>query len=1002
MNDDLVVSKILKLLENNTSFIGYALNGGIGTKINVRNTETGKTIQALSINVDSSGEVLVVKDSEDNLYKAVTFKTAEQVTERIIQIRKTKPVDDKKVVEYTDSDIEIFYLFVKLIDTGSPVPTNLTSTWIRKGSSCTQFVGAYERCNYGAKQTISGTSYTGLPYVPYTTLTNCLNDDLGRDAKTPHGSKDESGGNAAGWKYYSSRMTAENEQQMLTALISHDNQYNTNYKKLFGYGSILECSGAMYIQGWENAINSQTGQSFQYCEFSYLPGYTLDCTSAMQAAGYCDSRGFISSKCPLPGQEAPGMPSVGNVQNDWGHQYGWKDLPYEFMYKRHFQPLYLNGSHAKGTFLILEVNEDQTPNVPEYLYPWVPGCPSGDNGGPYNGTGGNRFPDGTPPIQKRDMKLSTHKAEIWLGSSKKTEAIKLHELGASDLFSGMYNAFILAADETRVDQSKRLNSSTPNTVEETLIHETFYKNWNKNIIDLRIDPRVWIYVINNIPRNDSDFLSNGGTYNPYNWSLQNMVYNLFNRTINLTVLDNKTQVIHLKLGLSPASTLSNTDCKGSVSGFGIATPANTFIPSQSWEYQKYITITVKNWKIEKQTNTLDISELPNEYWKKPYIGYKYFTFFGNVLYSGGTASSDGRNMPKDIAPAILLRPNNSISFTDLSSGNHFEQYNYTQLKNGSPNNYQLMSDYYLSTSHTAVPTDSNSNQRRVGRSTSSWWELWDKTHYDNVKKRFSTVVGYTKNYYQILTNFGLDPTLDYTSSAPNRREVTFDSYYCYLTNRPLIYIPSTIRSIKDRLVIPQFIDNPNSPYFPLVSREELKRIKGVSLATTRADTLWSRTINNSRTDGKNVNFISLPSSYYNIQEGSQTKSYFFWLSGYYNGPYVNRRFDTRSWENNLWVQFVYDGFIELDIESYKDVSWQLPTNPQKYIKFTILPSYSNSEYNFVYNTGEDMETVLSPGTQDIFKKVKFTKPNNVYLDPNTSFLVYMNPFCTVTKKKKEI
>ena len=251
MNDDIVVQKILKLLENNTAFIGYALSGGVGTKINVRNTETGKTIQALSINVDSSGEVLVVKDSEDGKYKAVTFKGAEQVTERIIQVRKTKPVDDKKTIEYTDTDIEVFYLFVKLVDTGNPVPTDLQSTWIRKGNSCTQFVGAYERCNYAARETINGTSYTGLPYKPYSSLNECLNDDLGRDAKTPHGTSNENGA-SAGWKYYSTRVSAANEANMRAALESHDARYNTNYKKLFGYGTILECSGAMNFAASSN------------------------------------------------------------------------------------------------------------------------------------------------------------------------------------------------------------------------------------------------------------------------------------------------------------------------------------------------------------------------------------------------------------------------------------------------------------------------------------------------------------------------------------------------------------------------------------------------------------------------------------------------------------------------------------------------------------------------------------------------------------------------------
>src|SRR4028119_1085158 len=719
MNDDLVVQKILKLLENNTAFIGYALNGGIGTKINVRNTETGKTIQAISINVDSSGEVLVVKDSDDEQYKAVTLKAAEQVTERIIQIRKTKPIDDKKIIEYTDSDVEVFYLFVKLLDTGSPVPTQLTSTWIRKGSSCTQFVGAYERCNYAAKETIGSTSYTGLPYKPYNSLNECLADDLGRDAKTPHGSSDEQG-LGAGYKIFSTKVTGAGEEAMLAALTSHDTEYGTSYKKSFGYASILECSGAMNLAGWESIAvrDPQTNQIIRYftrCEFSFLPGFTTDCTSAMQAAGYCDTRGFISSKCPLPGQEAPGQPSVGNIQNDWGYTYGWKDLPYSFIYKRHFQQLYLNGQTAPGSFYILEVNDDQIPgNLPPNYFPWVPGCPDNlGDGGPYDGSGGNRFPDGPPKVKKRDMKLSTHKAEIWLGSSKKKEAIKLYELGASDLFSGMYNAFILAANETQVDAKARTRSNTPISEEDSARHSKFYENWNKNIIDLRINPRVWIYLLNNVPTANYITPSIEAFNNiPGNNTLQLMLDNLYNRTINLTLIDDKTQVVHLKLGLTAKNILSNTDCKG-ISGLNFPINGNDLTPGQSWEYQKYVTIKIKDWKIDSSSNNLDTSTIPNTVWNKDYIEKKFFTSFGQALSSnsGGTTYQTPRDAPNN----ILLRSDSSVALTELTSGNHYEQYNYSQASvPGSVSSANTVMSSFVNSASYIKKTDSfNSNERYV-------------------------------------------------------------------------------------------------------------------------------------------------------------------------------------------------------------------------------------------------------------------------------------------------
>lgn len=985
MNDDIVVQKILKLLDNKTTFIGYALNGGIGTKINVRNTETGKTIQAESVNVDSSGEVLVVKDSNDGKYKAVTFRAGDQTTERIIQIRKTKPVDDKKTIEYTDSDIEVFYLFVKLIDTGSPVDTQLQSTWIRKGSSCTQFVGAYERCNYASKATIGGTSYTGLPYVPYPTLTDCLNDDLGRDAKTPHGSGDENG-LGAGYKIYSTKMTAQAEANLKAALQSHDAYYKTGYTKLFGYGSILECSGAMYIQGWEYTVDSTTGQAVSRCEFSYLPGYTTDCTPAMQAAGYCNYQGFISSKAPLFGQEEPGQPSVGNVDNSWGHQYGWVDLPYEFMYKRHFPYNYLQGANAQGSFLILEVNDDQTPTIPEGYFPWTPGCPSNlGDGGPYNGGGGNRFPDGPTKPKKRDMKLSTHKAEIWLGSSKKEEAIKLHELGASDLFSGMYNSFIIRADETRVDQYNRARNPQYATLDDQLAHEKFYENWNKNIIDLRIDPRVWVYVINNIPH--AVFQSNyHANIDPQNESLQNYVDSLYQRTLNLTVIDKKTQIIHLKLGLKSANELSNTDCKSTIG-------TNTYdkFSDQSWEYQKIITIKVKDWKLDSSTNTLNTSDLnTSDIWNTDHISRKFLTSFGTYRSS----------LERDNITQVLSRHNNLTDFDEISSGNHFEQYNYAKkiLPNQTPTFYTQL---YSSNTRIFKSNSFADDRRTVALSTMSWWELWDKTHYDKKQKRLSSIVGFDLNNHQILTSSKLALGLAYQSSTsetypPYSNAVTREAYYEYLPDRPKLYTASAIRGVRNKLA-----NYPFSTTF-LTSRKTTLDTTGLIFYFADWASRWSERAY------ANLTFIPTPSSYYGegITYSSLLRTYYFRdASGNAsNSRYGNRRLDTRFWTHNLWAQLIYDGTIKVDVDSYRKVEFNTPSNPSQYIKYTTNYTYNNSEYNFTVQPQVDteIETVLTPGVLDITKQVPIKKPTNVELDPNYSFLVYIYPFVEVKKKTKEI
>lgn len=986
MNDDIVVQKILKLLENNTAFIGYALNGGIGTKINVRNTETGKTIQALSINVDSSGEVLVVKDSDDGKYKAVTFKAAQQTTERIVQIRKTKPVDDKKIIEYTDTDIEVFYLFVKLIDTGFPVSTQLQSTWIRKGSSCTQFVGAYERCNYGAKETIGGTSFTGLPYKPYSSLNDCLADDLGRDAKTPHGTGDENGANL-GWKIYSTKMTADAEQNLLAALISHDEHYGTNYKKLFGYGSILECSGAMYVQGWEarevrDPITNVVTKTYFQCEFSFLPGFTTDCTLALRNAGYCDNRGFINSKTPPLGH-----PDAGGIDNSWAYQYGWIDLPYDFMYKRHFMPSYLNGAPAQGSFLILETNEDQTPTIPEGYFPWVPGCPSdlGD-GGPYNGGGGNRFPDGPPKPKKRDMKLSTYEAEIWLGSSKKTEAIKLYELGASDLFSGMYNAFIARADETQVDIENRLKRNMSPTTEDEIKHTKFYENWNKNTIDLRIDPRVLVYIINNIPKINN--LSNPNFYDPANKSLQLIIDHLYNRTLNLTVVDNKTQVIHLKLGLVPKNTLSNTDCRGTASGSSpVPNSINQMLPGQSWEYQKYVTIKVKNWKIESTNNTLDTSSLPNNTWNKNYIERRFFTFFP-VSHSLGSQEQ----IVKDIPNNIVLRSDNSVSLTDLILGNHYEQYNYSYAV--SKQSVSTMTYFANFRTHLRTPININDSSRFVMRGTSSWWAMWDKTMLDANSKRLNTIVGFDINYYQILTSAGLNPNLDYLQ---NSNQVFLTNYWEYLPNRPKLFVPSNVRTARNKLAN---INLSNIKY--LTTRANTLNLLGLNFLNSFVFSSWTNITNINRLDGIQFPFLALPSSYSTPSFELTREQSLFNGNAVTSSSNVSTRINTGHWFNRLWTQLVYDGFVKVDIDSYKNVEFNLPTNPGQYIKFSNSTEYINSEFPFALDIEQPLETVLTPGVLDVTKQTTIKKPTNVELDPNYSFLMYIFPLVSVTKKKKEI
>lgn len=990
MNDDQVVSKILKLLENNTAFIGYALNGGIGTKINVKNTETGKTIQALSVNVDSSGEVLIVKDSEDGKYKAVTFKSAESASSRIIQLRTTKPVDDKKIIDYTDADIEVFYLFVKLVETGSPYPTELQSTWIRKGSSCTQFVGAYERCNYASKETIGGTSYTGLPYITYPALQDCLNDDLGRDARSPHGGKDEQG-LGAGYRVYSSRVTGENEELIQAAIMSHDETFGTNFAGGFGYGSILDCSGAMYIEGWQYANKPQTGEPYLHCDFGFIPGFTNECTLEMQAMGYCDSRGFVNSKTP-----PPGTPGVGSINNSWAYEYDWVNLPYSFMYKRHFQPLYVNGDFARGTFLILEVSGTQNPTIPDGLFLWTPGCPPLAQG-PYDGSGGNRFPNGPSPPQKRDMKLSTHKAEIWLGSSKKTEAIKLYELGASDLFSGMYNAFILAANETELDINSRLRrDGTNTTLEDQLRHEKFYQNRNKNIIDLRIDPKVWIYIIDNIPQ--ANYTTRPAVdivppTDPKNANLQQMIDNLYNRTLNLTVIDKKTQVIHLKLGLTPRNTLSNTDCKGTGNA-----PANDIISNQSWEYQKCVTIKVKNWVVEGINNSLDTSMLINNTWNKEYIEKKFFTSFGRSWSTAGTQIGGGNfDTTRDSANNILLRSNSSALLTDLISGNHYEQYNYSQAK--SPDNFNLdLRIFPNSCSHIKKPISSTDAQQLVLRSTNSWWALWDRSILSSKDKRLSSIVGYDLNYYQIPTSFGLSPNLSYVNNT-NNRQIANESYFEYLTNRPKVFVPSNIRSIRSKLVPNQV----GSVDAALSTRKSVLDIYGLNHFYVYYPNNWSKYNTFNRLDNINTPFTPLPSTFYLDIIDFNTRENTLLVrdsSGFTSHPLT--RISTRRWFNRLWAQFVLDSTIKVDVDSYKKVEFQHPTNPTQYIKYTTSSQHSSDEYSFVLTNPQTLETVLTPGVLDVAKQVKMTKPTNVDIDVNLSFLVCLLPFVDVIQKKKEI
>jgi len=980
MNDDLIVQKILKLLENNTAFIGYALNGGIGTKINVRNTETGKTIQALSINVDSGGEVLVVKDSDDGKYKAVTFKAAQQTTERIIQIRKTKPVDDKKIIEYTDADIEVFYLFVKLIDTGSPYPSQLQSTWIRKGSSCTQFVGAYERCNYAAKDSIGGISYIGLPYKPYSSLNECLNDDLGRDAKTPHGNKDEQG---LGSRYavFSTTVSGTNEQRIFEAISSHDEHYGTNYKKLFGYSSIISCDGAMNLEGWEfrqtepDPISGEI-KRFIHCEFSFLPGFTNDCTPAMRDAGYCDSRGFINSKTP-----PPGTPGVGGIDNSWAYEYGWANLPYSFMYKRHFPQLYLEGSTAPGSFVIFELNPDMIPSVPDGYSLWNPGCTTG--GGPYNGSGGNGSGNPVPGTgaSKRDMKLSTHKAEIWLGSSRKKEAIKLYELGTSDLFSGMYNGLIIRADETQVDTENRLQRGVTPSEEDIAKHTEFYENFNKNLIDLNIDPRVWIYVLNNKPLAAPQQAFHD-PINPQNNNLQIFLDNLYNRTLNLSIISNKFQIVHLKLGLVPRNNLSNLDCKGTSSG----TKANDSYSTQSWEYQKTVTIKIKDWEIDSISTNLDTSDLDEEvFWNKDYIERRFLTSFG---------SFDDK-LSRDFPTKLLLRHNSLTNLSEIVSSNHYEQFNFDVKKLFSVSS---VSSRKLFIDDTSIFKSANSTDRyrRAALGTVAWWELWNKTVYNKKTKRLSSIVGYDRNYYQIVKSTNLGSNLDYSTyntGISGKEAVPQESYFEYIPTRPKEYIPSYIRGLRNKL-----LTGLDSEFLYLTNRTVLVDNRGLLFYFSDWDSRWSWQ--------PPTNLVFLPvDNYYAISDSRELISSLRFTSNSNFSTYsVTKRIDTRRYINNLWAQLIYDGFIKVDVDSYKKVEFTLPTNPSQYKKYATSHLYINSEYNFTNqpSTPTTLETVLTPGTLDVTKQVKITKPENVDLDPNMSFLVYLYPFCTVTKKKKEI
>ena len=769
---------------------------------------------------------------------------------------------------------------------------------------------------------------------------------------------------------YSTQVTGFNEQLMLEALTSHDETFGSNFRRIFGYGSILDCSGSMYLAGWNFTTKPQTGEPYTHCEFGYLPGFSLDCTPEMEALGYCDRRGFINSKTP-----PPGSPGVGSIDNSWAYQYDWINLPYSFMYKRHFPPLYQNGDNAKGSFLILEVNQDQSPTIPQDHFPWVPGCPSNSQGGTYDGSGGNRFPDGIPPTKKRDMKLSTHKAEIWLGSSKKKEAIKLYELGASDLFSGMYNSFIIKANETIVDKESKLQIGVAITQEQQFQHEKFYENWNKNIIDLNIDPRVWVYIIDNKPSAESQ-ANWHDLINPQNQSLQTFIDNLYNRTINLSIVSKTEQVIHLKLGLIPKNPLSNNDCKGNILN-SQPQKGNDNFNSQSWEYQKFVTIRVKNWKIESTTNTLDTTLLESNSWNKNYIERKYFTSFGT--FNGSLA--------RDSAPKILLRENANTDLTELVSGNHYEQYNY-----GLSKLIPFVTDAPLFVSFEYIKKNITSNDlsRRVGWGTESWWELWDKTYYDNRTKRLSSVVGYDKNYYQIVRSSKLNPTLDYGTGATFSRAVSVDSYYDFLPTRPLQYFLSTIKRLRDKLI-------PSSLVPTLSSRKDTLDKLGLLFYFSSFASSWTR-------EFAPPTAILLPSTYYNTSATSYLRS----RNYIDNNPVllnnIQRRLQTIRWFNYLWTQLVFDEFIKIDIDSYKKVDFTLPTNPSQYIKYAFTSSAINTEYPFTtqVSTISDLKTILSPGVLDITKQVPIKKPTNVDLDPNMSFLLYLYPYVSVTKKTKTI
>ena len=571
----------------------------------------------------------------------------------------------------------------------------------------------------------------------------------------------------------------------------------------------------------------------------------------------------------------------------------------------------------------------------------------------------------------------------------------------------------MRAEDTQKDE----RSGTGNVTQEMLLdHEIYYSNRDRNVIDLLISPKDWIYVLNNQPKVGN---ANPSYYklDPKNQSLQDLIDGIYNRAITLTVLDPKNLVVHLKLGLTPSNTLSNTDCKGTLSMGNNPTINSSAFSGQSWEYQKYVTINVKNWQIDSISNTLDTGNLKEGVWNKSYIERRFLTSPKNVI-GGELIRTDGSKIPvisnliegyRDRPSTLILRPDGNISIDEVLTGNNFEQYNYSVANKYTDTTFSYYNSYI---NPNLITSNTGDKFRHAGLSTNSWWSLWDKTHYDSKTQRLSSIVGYEKNISQIITTYGLNNTLDY--SGANQKNGTYSlkdflgnsSIFEYTPSSPLCMIPSNIKSVRAKKIDSTTI---NSKYKNLNDRKFLIGGLGLNFYFSDKKSEWIGSQKTSRTDGftDTTPYQSYLNSLY-ITGGYGDSNPDTRESKINMANNISRgRIDTKRWSNSLWTQLIFTGSVIVDVDSYKGVKYTLPTNPAQYIKYAEQPIYINTEFPFsplntTTTTSISMESVLSAGVLDLAKQVKITKPTNVEIDPNMSFLVYMIPFCTVTKKTKEI